>query len=290
MLSDILLNGLAVGSLYALTALGFNMIFGILRMMNFAHGEIFMAGALICATLINVAGMSVLPAALIAALLTGLIGLAVYYAAYRPVMRRNLMAPLLGSLGASMILENAGRMLWGSETLPFPWRFDNHLIHFAGLSIGSVQLFILLTALGIMAVLYGVIYHTGFGLKIRAISHNQEFALLMGIPVYRVIAVVFFSAAVIAALSGVMTGVYYDSISAVMGRSAMIKSFAAAVVGGIGSISGALIGGLLVGLLESLAGAYGSASMVDAVAFGAIILILLIRPNGLLGRAEAEKV
>ena len=285
-----LINGLTAGSMYALIALGYTMVYGILKIINFAHGDIFMVGAFIGLFLIKLLHLSFIPAFLLSMFLTALLGIVVERVAYKPLRNSIKLGPLLSALGVSIFLSNFAQLAWGTETRPFPPSFVVKSFQFGGVTVTNLQLYVLVISLVLMGGLHLFVHKTKMGVAMRATSHNINTARLMGINTDNIITLTFAIGAALAAASGILVGVYYDAVYPVMGYTAGLKAFTAAVLGGIGSIPGAMLGGLLLGVAENLGAAYLSMGYRDAIAFGLLIIILLIKPAGLLGKHFQQKV
>jgi branched-chain amino acid transport system permease protein len=292
-----MVNGLTVGAFYALIALGYTMVYGIIRLINFAQGDLYSVGAFVGLTVLTALTASLVRStvlALAAALVismgfTGAVGVVIYRAAYRPLLR-NTLSILISAIGASLSLEYGLYLVYSPSFLVYP-----HLFGFAGPSLGTVivtwlQLGIFVVSLLLMALLYLLVHGTKLGLAMRALAINQDAARLMGINVDQVIALTFFVGSALAAFGGMMTGLYYGQISFLMGFLAGLKAFTAAVLGGIGNIPGAVLGGFIVGLVESLATGYVSGRWKDVITFGILIVILVVRPRGLLGERVVERM
>lgn len=290
MIFEVLINGLTIGSIYCLATLGFNMIFGVLKMLNFAHGEILMFGTFIFFSLIKIMNLPMYIIIVLTLILTGIVGIILYLVAYKPVLNGDSMAPLLSSLGVSIALEALGQFIWGTETMSFPIKIPARIYSIGILRVSRIQLIIFLLSIVLMLILYFIIMKTNIGLRIRALSYNRKNAELMGIATDRVTIIVFAIATILAAISGILSGLYYDTLYVTMGSGVMIKAFAAAILGGIGSIPGALVGGYILGLSETLVGVYVNSAYVDGAAFVILILVLIIKPNGIFGEKIKEKV
>ena len=302
-----LVFGLALGTVYGLIALGYTMVYGVLLMINFAHGEIFMIGAYVgwgvLTALLNaqVGGLHpawVVPLLLLHAMLVaGLLGVCLERFAYRPLYLRGAtrLGPLISAVGASIFLQNAVMVTQGARmkvymtSLLFPrgWR-----IQVAGASISALVIVMIMVAGLMMWGLHELVQRTTLGRSIRAVAEDRETAAIMGVNVRRVIAVTFFLGSALGGAAGVLVGLYYTQIDFYMGYSAGLKAFTAAVLGGIGNIKGAMLGGLVLGLVESLAVTFGNPAYKDVVTFIILILTLVFRPTGILGEnvAEREKV
>jgi len=305
-----LTNGLVLGSLYALIALGYTMVYGLLQLFNFAHGELFMAGAYVALFVISafgaaaagpiVAMVGVMLVAFVAAGIgSGLLGLATERFAYRPIANAPRIAALISVLGVSIVLQNAVMLIAGRRNKVFPHLIPDGKILLGSVQITYVQVFIILFSIVLMVALLMFVNRTIFGMSIRAVAENRDAARLMGVNVTRVIQLVFLIGPALGGIAGVMFGMYYGTIFFTMGFVSGIKAFTAAVVGGIGSIQGAVLGGLMLGLLESLGAGYlplitggllGN-EYRDIFAFAILILVLVFKPEGLLGgRAGKVKV
>lgn len=294
-----LVNGLTVGSVYALVALGYTMVYGVMRLINFAHGELFMLGAYLGFTLLvstALGGVLPLGAALVVLILVvmgaaAVLGLAVEGVAYRPLRRANRLTAVVSALGVSIFLQNAAMLLWGPRYRAYPaWALPEVRWTVAGVHVSLMQAVILVVALGLMVTLYVLIQRTMLGTAIRATAIDHDTARLMGINVDRIIQLIFLIGPALGAAAGVLLGLYYRQVHFTMGWAYGLKAFTAAILGGIGHIPGAMVGGLLLGILEMLGAGYLSAAWKDAFVFVILILLLIIRPTGLLGERVAEKV
>lgn len=285
-----LINGLALGSVYALLALGYTMVYGIIQLINFAHGEIYMIGAFAGFYSATTLKLPLIPTLLVAMAVSSLAGIIIEKIAYKPLRNSPRITLLITAIGVSLLLQNSMRILVGSDPKPFP-----DLINAGTLNIGAVQiqwktiLMFLVSAL-LVIVLQFIVYKTKLGKAMRAASQDIEAASLMGINVNNTISFTFALGSALAGIAGVLVAISYPSITPYIGVMPGLKSFVAAVLGGIGSIPGALVGGLLIGILETLSKAYISTSFSDAIVFGILILILLIKPSGLLGKKANVKV
>lgn len=292
-----LVNGLTVGAFYALIALGYTMVYGIIRLINFAHGDIYAVGAFLGLSLyglltflhIDNPVLTTLLALVISMGCTGLLGVLLYRVAYRPLLHARLSI-LISAIGGSLALEYGLFLIYSPSFLVYP-----HLFGRAGPSLGSIQIswlqvFIFVSSIMLMTALYLLVHRTKIGMAMRALAINQDAARLMGIDVNRVIALTFFLGSTLAAFAGVLTGLYYSQISFLMGFLLGLKAFTAAVLGGIGNIPGAVLGGFLLGVMEGLAAGYFSSRWKDVVAFAILIIILVVRPRGLLGERVVERM
>lgn len=300
MLIQQLINGLTLGAVYALIALGYTMVYGILELINFAHGEIYMLGAymtIITLSLLTVTGLtskslilSLLIVFVVAMIYCGAYGLTLERIAYRPLRHAPRLSPLISAIGMSIFLQNYVMLTQGSADRIFP-----HILPRGGLSLGGatityLQIFIMITSMFLMIALQTFIRKTKLGKAMRATAQDKRMASLVGIDIDVVIMFTFIIGSVLTAFAGVMVAMYYGLINFYMGYVAGIKAFTAAVLGGIGNIQGAVLGGFLLGILESLGAAYISSEYKDAFAFVMLILILIFKPTGLVGERVPEKV
>ncbi len=293
-----LLNGVTWGSIYALIALGYTMVYGVLRLINFAHGEVYMMGAMTgyyAARWLGVAGtpsVAGLVGVLIASMIVcGLLGALIERVAYRPLRGAGRLAPLITAIGVSLLLQNAGQLVFGADPKFFPPLLESHEVLRAGeVAISNIQLTVLVTAVLLMGALEYIVQRTRFGRAMRAVSYDAPAAALMGVPVDRVITGTFVLGSMLAAAAGILVGLANPKIDPLMGLMPGLKAFVAAVLGGIGSVPGAMAGGLLLGVIETLVTGYLSSTYRDAIAFVILVLILLYRPTGLFGAPQTEKV
>jgi branched-chain amino acid transport system permease protein len=292
-----LVNGLTVGAFYALIALGYTMVYGIIRLINFAHGDIYAVGAFLGLSTYGLMALLHAENALLTTLLalivsmgcTGLLGMLMYRVAYRPLLHARLSI-LISAIGASLTLEYGLLLIYSPSFLVYPHLFGREGPSFAGISISWLQVFIFVSSLVLMAGLYLMVHRTKTGMAMRALAINQDAARLMGINVNWVIGLTFFMGSALASFAGVLTGLYYSQISFLMGFLIGLKAFTAAVLGGVGNIPGAVLGGFLLGILESLAAGYYSSRWKDVVAFAVLIIVLVVRPRGLLGERVVERM
>ncbi|HEX8618541.1 MAG TPA: branched-chain amino acid ABC transporter permease [Thermoanaerobaculia bacterium] len=297
-----LLNGIAVGSIYALIALGYTMVYGILKLINFAHGDVFMIGAFTGYYAGNAilqksgqqggAGSPAYAAVimLLAMLVCGLLGYLNERIAYRPLRNAPRIASLITAIGVSFLLEYGGQFVFGPDPKFFPTLVQKHLIDLGGIVTTNYQLIVLGVAIVFMGLLQYIVYGTKFGRAMRAVSFNFETASLMGIPTDRVISTTFVIGSMLAAVAGILYGLSYPKIDPLMGIMPGLKAFVAAVLGGIGNVPGAVVGGLIIGIIESFVGGSQFSNYRDAIAFIILIVILLFRPSGLFGKYQPEKV
>jgi branched-chain amino acid transport system permease protein len=299
-----LLNGLILGSLYALVALGYTMVYGILELINFAHGEIVMLGAMVSVTvlaLLAAAGVPValaLPLALAAAVAVCMAtGILVERVAYRPLRNAPRLAPLITAIGVSIVLQNLAMIVWGRQYLSFPPVLEVRIYDWLGATVTNIQLLIVTVAALSMGGLLLLVNRTRLGRAMRATAQNREVAGLMGVDIDRVIAATFAVGSALAAVAGLLIAAYYSIAHYNMGFMLGLKAFSAAVLGGIGNIPGALLGGLLLGIIESLGagyigdltGGFLGSHYQDIFAFFILILVLVFRPSGLLGERVADR-
>jgi branched-chain amino acid transport system permease protein len=298
-----LINGLTLGAIYALIAIGYTMVYGIIGMINFAHGEIYMIGAfmsVITFTLLGMGGitwapLSILIVLLVAMAFTAVYGWSVERLAYRPLRGSFRLAPLISAIGMSIFLQNYVQIVQGAKIKPLqPVVQGNvHLLESAGgftVAISYLQIIILLLTVALMAGFTYLIQNTALGRAQRACEQDLKMASLVGVDVDKTISYTFVIGAALAAVAGVMVTMYYGVIDFYIGFVAGIKAFTAAVLGGIGSLPGAMLGGLLIGLIEAFWSAYFSIEYKDVAAFAILVIVLIFRPTGLLGRPEVEKV
>ncbi|MBM3353234.1 MAG: branched-chain amino acid ABC transporter permease [Betaproteobacteria bacterium] len=320
-----MVNGLTLGAVYAVVALGYTMVYGIIQLINFAHGEVVMIGAMVAFTVINLLAAGGLPP--LAVVLVGtacaipvcmLVSYTVERLAYRPLRRAPRLAPLITAIGASIILQHLAMLVWSRNVLAFPQIIPLKTFSFLGATVTGVQLAILGICAAIMCGLAGLVYRTRLGRSMRATAQNPQVAGLMGVDINRVIAATFVIGAGLAAVAGVMVGTYYGVAQYTMGSILGLKAFAAAVLGGIGNVPGAMVGGLLLGVVEALGAGYigditdlcrygplaravgercadgghfvlfGS-NYQDVFAFVVLILVLVFRPSGLLGERVGDR-
>lgn len=288
-----LINGISLGSIYALIALGYTMVYGIIKLINFAHGDIYMVGAYIGFFCITVANFSIIPSLLISMVVTGLLGIVIVGIAYRPLLK--IHAPrislLITAIGVSFFLEYTSMYF----VSPTPRTFPNVMESVSPVNIGPFvingqQLLIFAITLVLMIILTYIVQRTKMGKAMRAVSFDTETAQLMGINANGVIAFTFAIGSALAAAAGVLVGVYYNSIDPLMGIMPGLKAFVAAVLGGIGSIPGAMTGGIILGVIEALVSGFISSTFRDAAAFAILILVLLFKPSGIFGKNTNEKV
>ena len=285
-----LINGISLGSIYALIALGYTMIYGIIKLINFAHGDIYMIGAYFGFFATTQLGVGFIPAIIIAMAGAAIVGIIIERIAYRPMRNAPRIAILITAIGVSFLLEYGMILFVSPQPRTFPAVFTPTVYHMGPLVANSQQLVILISAIILMVTLSYIINSTKAGKAMRAVSFDADAARLMGINIDKVISMTFALGSALAAAGGVLVGVYYNSIDPLMGMMPGLKAFVAAVLGGIGIIPGAMMGGIILGVVEAMVSGFLSSTFRDAAAFGILILILLYKPAGLLGKNIREKV
>jgi len=298
-----LVNGLTLGSVYALLALGYSIVYGILKLLNFAHGEVYMMGAFMgYFTLSALGGASspALPVSLVlvlmflaAGLSAGVLGVAIERFAYRPLRDAPRIAPLITALGVSFFLQSTALLLFSADIRTMDTSdmiSPSTGIHVGPLDISLVRILVIVSAALLMVALARFVAQTKLGKAMRAVAYDREAAEMMGIDVDRTIVAAFFIGSVLAGAAGVMVGLVFDRVWHLMGFTAGLKAFTAAVLGGIGNIPGAMLGGLLIGLAEAFTAGYISTTFTNLIVFGILIVVMLVRPSGLLGSPAIEKV
>ena len=285
-----LINGVSLGSIYALIALGYTMVYGIIKLINFAHGDIYMVGAYLGFFAVTNLGLPIVPALILAMIITGLLGIVIEKLAYKPLRHAPRISALISAIGVSLFLEYAMMYFVSPTPRPFPPLFQDVAFSVGSLVINGQQMLILGITCFLMVVLTYIVQYTKIGKAMRAASYDTETAQLMGINADRVISFTFWIGSSLAAVAGVLVGVYYNSIDPLMGIMPGIKAFVAAVLGGIGILPGAVAGGLILGIVEAFVSGFVSSTFRDAAAFAILILVLLFKPAGLFGKNTREKV
>ncbi|WP_349515892.1 branched-chain amino acid ABC transporter permease [Leuconostoc suionicum] len=285
-----LINGLMLGSVYALLALGYTMVYGIIKLINFAHGDVYMLGAYFGYFFIKVLHLNFFIALILAMAVSAIIGVIIEYIAYRPLRHSPRIAVLISALGISFLLENGMTYLYGSDQRSFPQAIKTIQYHFYGIQVSNIQLIIAVTSIVLMLLLTYIVKNTKMGRAMRAVSADPDAASLMGININHTISFTFAIGSALAAAGGVLIGLYYNSIDPLMGMTPGLKAFVAAVLGGIGIIPGAAVGGWLIGILETMVQATAFSDYKDAIVYAMLIVILLIKPTGILGKNKREKV
>jgi branched-chain amino acid transport system permease protein len=308
---QLLVVGLATGAVYALIALGYTMVYGIIELINFAHGDIFMIGSFIALTFLNLLGivprgiyptgitlvLVILATCIVAMLGCGVLGVVIERIAYRPLRNAPRLAPLISAIGVALVLEDIGKLWKGNNNVPFPQIFPNVVYNIGPITFSSIYVFVFVVAIVLMLALQWLINSTKMGRAMRAVAQDRDAAALMGVNVDRIISLTFFIGAALAGAAGFIYGLEYGSTIFTLGFNLGLIAFTAAVLGGIGNIFGAMLGGLLIGVIESLATLipdsvlpHGGTAWARAIIFAILILILVFRPAGLLGQQVPDKV
>ena len=282
MLAQQLANGIMLGSTYALVAIGYTLIFGVLRLLHLAHGEVFMVGAFAGLQVVLWWHFGPLMALIGGLVASAVIGMLLELVAFRPIRKRgnSHLAPIVSTIGAGLVLQEVMTKMFGAEQTPFPSELSHLLYNFGVVSVTGSQLFILSVAIVSMVALHLFVTRTRYGIAMRATSENLQIAAILGINVNTVVLITFAVASALGGVAGVLVGVNFNAISPFMGVEMGIKGMAVMLIGGLGSIYGAMVGGLLLGVIEVLSVAYLESSLRDAFAFGLMILILIVRPSG----------
>jgi branched-chain amino acid transport system permease protein len=294
-----MINGITIGAFYSLVALGYTMVYGVLKLINFAHGDLFMWGAYLGLTGLNVllallaqaSALAVVPSVIFVMATVAIVGIAVERVAYRPLRAAGRLAPVISALGVAFILESLARNIYGASYKTYP----------AGVTLGGVitlgdarvsvmQILVLVISFLLMGALYLFVQRTRIGTAMRAVSLDHDVSRLMGIDVNRIIAIVFLIGPGLGGVAGMIVALYYGSFDFTLGWAFGLKAFIAAIMGGIGNIPGAMLGGMLLGIIETLGSGYMSPQWKDVIAYVILILILIFRPTGLLGERVAEKL
>jgi len=294
LLEQQLINGLTLGLIYALIAVGYTMVYGVIELINFAHGEIYMLGAFLCVTFITILGMPFFLAIMLAMACCSVLGILLDIIAYRPLRNAPRLAALITAIGMSIFLQNLAMIIWGSRPKPFPQEAVPAYLNVVAVTFGDVQLtwlqlFIFAVTIMMMIGLNLVIMKTRVGTAMRALSQNKTAAALMGINVNAVISFTFALGSAMGAMAGILVSVYYNTLFPTMGYVAGVKAFAAAVLGGIGSVPGAMIGGVILGVAEALGAGYVSSLYRDGVAYAVMIAVIIFRPSGILNKSVVDK-
>lgn len=290
-----IINGLSLGSIYALIALGYTMVYGIIQLINFAHGDILMVGAYIAFFVVVYLKLTIWWAFIIAMIGSALLGVFIERVAYKPLRNAARLAPLITAIGMSLFLENGGLMVLGTDIRSYPGGLITNVqlpLAFLGirLTATTLQLLILAITIAMMIILQYIVHYTRAGKAMRAVSYDANAARLMGINVDNTISLTFALGSAFAAVAGILLGLYYNNIQPLMGIMPGLKAFVAAVIGGIGVIPGAMVGGFALGIFETMVSGYWSSNLRDPIVFLLLILILLVKPAGLLGKNNTEKV
>ena len=284
------ISGLSLGSIYALIALGYTMVYGIAKMLNFAHGDIIMVGAYAVITTVIICSMPPVIGIIISIIVCAVLGVTIEFLAYRPLRQAPPLSVLITAIGVSYLLQNLSLIIFGSEQMAFPSIITPPSITLGPITIDGITLMTLIITALIMIVLTLFISKTRLGKAMRAVSEDKGAAELMGISVNRTITITFAIGSALAAIASFFYGAAYVYIKPTTGSMPGIKAFTAAVFGGIGSIPGAMLGGILLGLIEQLSKTYISTLWADAIVFGVLVIVLVVKPTGLLGKKISEKV
>ncbi|MDR3210069.1 MAG: branched-chain amino acid ABC transporter permease [Oscillospiraceae bacterium] len=284
-----LINGVIIGAIYAIVALGYSMVYSVLQIVNWAHADVLMIGTFVGLIFMTQLGMPVIVMVVLAAAVTAALGMAVERVAYRPIKKNRKMAVLVSALGMSVFLQNLAQLMFGSSSRAFP-TIKKVTIRIGGVAFTNMHVIIIAVTVVMLAILYVLVYRTKVGVAMRACSVSLDNAKLMGINPNRIIGLTFGLGAFFAGIAGICIGTFYDAVYATMGYRLGMKAFAAAILGGIGSIPGAVLGGFIIGIVESLGAGYISTGYQDAYAFIIMIVILALRPSGLMGARQINKV
>ena len=285
-----IVNGLSLGSIYALIALGYTMVYGIIKLINFAHGDIYMLGAYIGFATITFTNLGFIPALIISMAACAVLGVTIEKIAYKPLRQASRIAVLITAIGVSLFLEYTTMFFVGATPRAFPQALTNEMLHLGNVTISLHQIYIVSITIILMLMLQFIVHKTKTGKAMRAVSIDQDAAQLMGIKVDSTISFTFAIGSALAGAAGILVGLYYNTINPLMGITPGLKAFVAAVFGGIGIIPGAMIGGVSIGMIETFVAGYGNSMYKDAVVYLILILVLLIKPSGLLGKNTREKV
>jgi branched-chain amino acid transport system permease protein len=295
-----LINGITIGAFYALVALGYTMVYGVLKLINFAHGDLFMWGAYLGFTGLNVmvallaqgSAWALVPVIVVVMITVAIAGVLVERVAYRPLRTAGRLAPVISALGVAFILESLARNVYGAswKTYPNVIGITGRITIGEGASVGVMQIIVLAVSFLLMGGLYLFVQRTRTGTAMRAVSLDHDVSRLMGIDVNRIIAIVFLIGPGLGGVAGVIVALYYGSFDFTLGWIFGLKAFIAAILGGIGNIPGAMLGGMILGIVETLGSGYVSPQWKDVIAYVILILILILRPTGLLGERVAEKL
>ena len=289
MLYQQLINGLMLGASYSLVAIGYTLIFGVLNLLYFAHGEVFMIGAFVGLYMVTLGGANIYVALLGAMVASALLGVVAVYVSVRPVSKDHPLAPLISTIGLTIVIQNLAIYIFGGQQVAFPDTIKEALYHIGPVTISSVQIFILTVAVVLMVLLWLFIERTKMGRAIRATAENHETAALLGVDVNRVVLMTFIIGSGIAGIAGVLDGIKNSGISPFMGLGAAVKGLIVMLLGGLGNVVGAMVAGLLLGMIEILSSAYIGTTQRDFFSFAILILILLYKPTGLFGTRTTEE-
>lgn len=285
-----IVNGLSLGSIYALVALGYTMVYGIIKLINFAHGDIYMIGAYTAFFVTTYMGMSFIPALIVCMIVCGILGVLIERIAYKPLRKSPRITALVTAIGVSYVIEYTTQFFMGTSVRTYPQLLPNTSWQLGPVRISYIQMVIFTVTIVLMVLLTFIIQKTKIGRAMRAVSADENAAKLMGISVDNTISFTFLIGSALAGAAGMLVGIYYNAATPLMGMVPGLKAFVAAVLGGIGSIPGALVGGLFIGIAETMVSAYGGSMYRDAIVYAILILVLIIKPTGLFGKNEKEKV
>lgn len=291
MFVDVLIVGIMVGAIYTLVTIGYSMVYGMLKLMNFAHGDVYIFGTLLCYTLLAKFQLNPFVAVLAAAISGGALAALVEFLAYRRLRAaQHRMISMITALGAAYVIQNISERSWSSQVLPFPSLFPAHPIQLFGHEVSATHIVTLVIAVFFIIAFNLFLKHHRIGKAILCVSQDIPTASLMSIPINRIITIVYFMGGALGVIGGILYSTSYNAISIGMGFRGTIVAFTAAVIGGIGSMSGTLIGGMILGITENLIGVYVSSSYRDSITFLILIIILLFKPTGIMGSVERDKV
>lgn len=285
-----IINGLSVGSIYALIALGYTMVYGIIRLINFAHGEIMMMGAYFAFVTVFATGMPFFAVLIVSMVLAALLGITIETLAYKPLRKAPRISALITAIGMSLFLQNLALVIFKADPKIMPAIIPKRPVMIGSIQIGTVTIVTILLSIFFMILLDFFVKKTKPGKSMRAVSEDKEASILMGINVNRTISITFAIGSALGALGGVLYSIAYTQVFPTMGVMPGLKAFVAAVLGGIGLIPGAMLGGFAIGMIETITKAYISSQWSDAIVFGILIIVLIIKPTGILGKNEREKV
>ena len=291
MLFDVLIAGIMLGAIYALVTIGYSMVYGILKLMNFAHGDVYIFGTLFCYTLLSKYHLNAVIAVVISAIMGGVLASGVEFFAYRRLRAaQHRMISMITALGAAYIIQNCSELAWGSQVLPFPSLIPAQSIEVFGHQISTTQIITLMVAVGFIVLFNLFLKYHKMGKAILCVSEDINTSRLMGIPINLIISIVYFLGGVLGVIGGILYSASFNAISLGMGFRGTIIAFTAAVIGGIGSMNGALIGGMILGISENIIAVYVSSTYRDTLTFLILIIVLLIKPSGIMGKGDYEKV
>lgn len=291
MFFDVLLIGIMVGAIYTLVTIGYSMVYSILKLMNFAHGDVYIFGTFICYTLLAKYNLNPFLAILISAVLGGILASIVEIIAYRRLRsEQHRMISMITALGAAYVIQNANELKWGNQVLSFPLILGAQTFHLFGMAVPMTQVIILVISVGLIILFTLFLKYHSYGKAILCVSEDIPTASLMGIPINKTISMVYFIGGMLGVVGGILYSTSYNAVSLAMGFRGTIIAFTAAVIGGIGSLGGALIGGMFLGICENFIGVYVSSSYRDPITFLLLIIVLLVKPTGIMGAVEQHKV